>query len=346
MLTEKQFSQIKEELDNCQNPLFFHDDDADGLCSFLLLYRYKREGNELIVKARPVLDEKFIRIAQDHNPDKIFVLDVPMIKQEFADGCSVPIIWIDHHEPTDIEKVKSFNPRKDGDDNISTSSLCYNVVKQDSWIAGLGTIADWQIPTFISELARDYPGIFDEKLTRPEDALFSEKVGKLVKIIAFNLKGNMKDIKKAIGYLITIKGPKEILDNETEAARYLNKRYDKVNRIYENLKIEALKGQNDGLYLVHLYPTDELSLTKELSNELLYLVPDKIVLLGREKNGEIKASLRSSKHNIRDALQRALVGLQGYGGGHEHACGLNIKKEDFDKFLENFKAELRGRFFC
>ena len=51
-------------------------------------------------------------------------------------------------------------------------------------------------------------------------------------------------------------------------------------------------------------------------------------------------SLRSKEIIIRTVLEKALEGVQGYGGGHEHACGANVKKEDFDRFIENFKKQL------
>ena len=44
MLTNKQIEEIKEHLEKAQNPLFFYDNDADGLCSFLLLRRYLGRG--------------------------------------------------------------------------------------------------------------------------------------------------------------------------------------------------------------------------------------------------------------------------------------------------------------
>ncbi|MEK9185033.1 MAG: hypothetical protein AAB866_02620 [Patescibacteria group bacterium] len=44
MLTEKQINEIKEHLEKAQNPVFFYDNDPDGLCSFLLLQRYIDDG--------------------------------------------------------------------------------------------------------------------------------------------------------------------------------------------------------------------------------------------------------------------------------------------------------------
>jgi len=46
MLTETQINEIKEHLEKAQNPLFFFDNDNDGLASFLLLRRYIDRGRE------------------------------------------------------------------------------------------------------------------------------------------------------------------------------------------------------------------------------------------------------------------------------------------------------------
>jgi hypothetical protein len=55
----------------------------------------------------------------------------------------------------------------------------------------------------------------------------------------------------------------------------------------------------------------------------------------------MKCSIRGSeKGNIPAALEKALVGIDGYGGGHEYACGACIKVDDFPRFIENMKKEL------
>ena len=111
MLTNKQYQQIKDELDNCQNPLFFFDDDPDGLCAFLLLYRYAKEGHGFVVKTHPKLDIRSLPKIEQFDADKVFILDVALVDQDFLDGCKVPAIWIDHHRPVERNKVRHFNPR-------------------------------------------------------------------------------------------------------------------------------------------------------------------------------------------------------------------------------------------
>ena len=110
-LSKAQITQIRDHLDNCKNPLFFFDDDQDGLCSFLQLYRYKKEGKGIIVKTTPKLDSIFVGKVREYQPDKVFILDVAVVEQDFLDEMKVPVIWVDHHGPFERSNVKYFNPR-------------------------------------------------------------------------------------------------------------------------------------------------------------------------------------------------------------------------------------------
>ena len=94
--------------------------------------------------------------------------------------------------------------------------------------------------------------------------------------------------------------------------------------------------------LVFIYPDDKMSLTGELSNELLYKFPDKVIIVGRKKNEEVKMSIRSKNIVISSILEKALIGLEGYGGGHECACGANVKEID----LNLLKRMILGLIIC
>ena len=63
-------------------------------------------------------------------------------------------------------------------------------------------------------------------------------------------------------------------------------------------------------------------------------------MICREKGDEYKCSIRSSKINLKPIVEKSLIGLEGYGGGHEQACGLNIKKHHFDEFMDRFRKEI------
>ena len=48
-------------------------------------------------------------------------------------------------------------------------------------------------------------------------------------------------------------------------------------------------------------------------------------------------SLRSGKIKVLPILEKALKDVNGYGGGHLYAAGANVKKEDFQKFIDKIK---------
>jgi nanoRNase/pAp phosphatase (c-di-AMP/oligoRNAs hydrolase) len=157
-------------------------------------------------------------------------------------------------------------------------------------------------------------------------------------IISFNLKGTVSESMKCVKILTRIEHPDEILKQKSSRGKLIWKKYQHYNKEYESIKND-IKSKED-ILLVHVYQDNKTSYTKEMSNELLYRHPEKIIVLGREKSGEIKISLRSASKPLAPALKKALEGIEGYGGGHLLACGANIKKDDFDRFLENLRVEL------
>jgi len=146
-LTKKQLKEIKKQLDNCKKPLIFFHDDPDGVCSFIQFYSYIGDGKGVIVKSRPLIDMKFLRKVQEYEPDKIIVLDIAQMEQDFVAQAAAPILWIDHHGPQEIHDVKYFNPRlSNPKDNSCVSQITYDAVKKNLWIAAVGTVGDMQWP--------------------------------------------------------------------------------------------------------------------------------------------------------------------------------------------------------
>jgi single-stranded DNA-specific DHH superfamily exonuclease len=291
-----------------------------------------------------MIDEKFLRRVEEYSPDKVFILDCPIVEQEFLDEVKVPVVWVDHHAPLKRDKVLYFNPRKNDDkDNSSVTENCYGVVEQDLWIGMIGGVGDWQLPSFTKEFAEKYPDLFGKKVNVPEKALYETKVGELVKIFSFILKGASGHVMECIKILTRIEDPYEITNQTTPRGKYIYRRYLRVNEAYQALLEEALKTKADKNILLFTYLDNKTSFTKELSNELLYRNPRKIIILGREKSGEMKLSLRSKKHKLPALIEKALVNVKGYGGGHEHACGSCVKVEDFERFIQQFKDAIASK---
>ena len=345
MLTPTEVKKIKDELKTCTRPLFFFHDDPDGLASFVLCYRFVQEGRGLPVKAYPRITIEFARKVEEYGADKVFVLDVAMVDQEFIDAVKVPIIWIDHHTLLERENVLYFNPQRRGV-NVPTPVLIWQVIgedrPQDLWIAVTGSIGDWYFPPFAKEYQEKNADLLPAECTTVQEAYFSTPIGRLVKVFSFILKGHMTMVMQSIKTLTRLEDPREILFQTTSRGSFLYRKYESVNEDYEKLLVEAKQHVTDDKLFLFIYHDDKLSLTKDLANELLYLLKDKIVILGRERNGEMRCSLRApEKIQLSKALEHALVGIQGYGGGHEQACGAAIKKEDFETFIANLRKELK-----
>jgi len=345
MLTNKDFELIREELDFCHNPLIFFHDDPDGLCSFLLLYRYKQAGHGIPIKTDPKVDEKFLRKVEEYNPDKIFIVDLNYVSQEFVDGSKKPIVIIDHHTPIKVNNAKYFNPRTTTPDkHMPTSQICYQAVQQDLWIAMCGIIGDWFLPEELAEkFIEEYPGLLDKNIKEPDFALFETEISKVIRMMQFSLKGNTDKVKKNIKVWTRIKDPYEILEKKTPQSVFLYKHFELVNKEYQSILKDAESKAEDG-FLIYTYPKMRISLSGELSNELLHRHKDKIILIARKKEHEYKCSLRSPEQiNIKKALDNALVGTNGYGGGHEHACGATVPIEQFEVFVAKLKDEVQDQ---
>ncbi len=344
-LEKSDIEKIQEQLSLSKKPLFFFHDDPDGLCSFLLLYRRVGEGKGIIVKTTPLIDHRFLGKVEEYSPDRIFIVDIANVDDEFIDTVKQQIVWIDHHGPypKDQPNIMYFNPRlKDKANNIPASSLCYQAVQENAWIAAVGTVGDWMMPDFIEQLKEEHPDLIDKPYESPQDILFTTRLGKLAKIFSFVLKGTTREAMRYVKVLTRIKEPQEILDKTTPQGKFVYKRFEKINREYEKILAQAEKNLSDDTILLYTYYEDNMSFTGDISNELIYRHPEKVVIVGRIKSGEVKCSLRSSKTNISEILEMALSKVSGYGGGHEKACGACIKEEDFNQFIADFRQELKG----
>lgn len=343
-LTEKEYEQIRDELDHCQNPLYLFHDDPDGLCSFLLFYKYKLEGNGIIVKATPIIDAKYLKKVEEYNPDKIFILDIADVTQEFIDSVRVPIIWVDHHGPYERNRIKYFNPRNhDIKNNPPVSYMNYFVVEENEWISLAGMVSDWFLPgkRETDGLSKRHPKLLPKGVYKPEEALFTTEVGKLARIMSFILKGSHSDAKKYVKVMTRIKTAEEILEQTTPKGKYIYKKYDKINKDYQAILSEAKKKVTKSKFLVFEYNEDRMSFTSDIANELLFRYPNKIILIARNKSGQMKCSMRAANYNLPPLIEKSMVGLDGRGGGHEHAAGVVVNVDDFEQFMKNMKEEVK-----
>jgi len=165
MLTQNQINEIKEHLEKAQNPLFYYDNDCDGLCSFLLLRRYIGRGKGVAVRSFPELDAQYARKARELNADYVFILDKPVVSRDFVeeiDRLQLPLVWIDHHNVSspDLKEFKNlfiYNPTKNKEKSEEPVTYwAYQIAKrkEDIWIAVIGCIFDHFVPDFYLEFKK------------------------------------------------------------------------------------------------------------------------------------------------------------------------------------------------
>ncbi|HYD02730.1 MAG TPA: DHH family phosphoesterase [Alphaproteobacteria bacterium] len=357
MLTKKELIELREELVSSKKLLVFFDGDADGCSSFLLYYRFAKNYAEdlkgIIVSPSELKDEVFVDIAKNYEPDKIFILDKPMVSQDFIDSVKRPMIWLDHHPLQKRSGIRYYNPLKHPSkgfqngkpDSRPTTYWAYKTIEndrpQDLWIAMTGCISDWFVPEFYKEFSEKYPDLLPKKLKikNPGDVLYGSKLGILCKVVNFILKYPANEAMTSVKILSRIEDPREILNQSTPAGKYLYKQYAEVNRYYEEIRSSVKVDKKNKLLLV-IYE-GKYSIGADLSTDLKYHNPKKIVLIAKIKNGNYVCSFRSEVYDVRSILEKALVGIDGYGGGHRFACGGSIKVDNWEKFLDNFKNELK-----
>lgn len=340
MLIQKQIIEIREHLEKSQRPLFFFDNDADGLCSFLLLQRFIGRGKGVPIKGSPENMDDYLRKVSELNADSIFILDKPIVSREFlenVDKLGVAIIWIDHHE-NDLKDIPDFvnyyNPLlNELKNNEPTTYLCYQVSqkKEDMWIATLGCISDGFIPEFYPEFRKEYPDLSIEA-DSAFDIFYKSTIGKILKLFSFGLKDRTTNVMNMLRFLIKVRSPYEILEEGKENYT-MHKRFKEISQKYEKLREKIKKINKDGKLLFFQYSGD-MSMSSDLANELSYKNPEKFVLVAYVKGDKVNISGRGN--DIRKYVLKVIEGLEGArGGGHENAVGAQVRINDIDEFRNN-----------
>ncbi len=343
MLTQTQIKEFRKYLKEAKNPLFFFDDDPDGLCSYLILKKYIDKGKGAVLKTTSVLDVNLHHKVEEYNPDVIFILDVPIVSQEFIDRCDAPIIWLDHHSPIKRKNVKYFNPMLKSNKTVPTTYMAYKITEEKELFLGtLGSIADWYLPEFAKEFSKKYPDILPSKLKTPPEAIFDSKLGEIINIFSLSLKTSTSKVHRIANLLLKIDDPYELIEGKTSRSKFILREVGVLLSDYDKMMkyVEKQKPSKDKLFIIEL-PKSKNSHISTISNYLIYKHPTKIIISVRKKEDRIMMSLRSQGINIRDPLTKALEELDGFGGGHENACGASININQFEEFIKKFKEYLK-----
>ena len=347
MLSKKQVSEIQEHLEKAQNPIFFFDNDPDGLCSFLLLQRFIKRGFGIPIKSFPDMNVEHFRRVNELNADYIFILDKPVVSREFFEevkAFNIPIVWIDHHKTDQAfvpDYVHYYNSAltKTKKKNEPVTYLCYKIAnkKDDLWIAVAGCISDHFVPDFYSDFQKIYPDL-SFKSKEPFDIFYRSGIGTVAKMFSFGLKDTITNVVKMMKFLSVVKTPYEVLE-EGKNNHEMHYKFKQITKKYSYLIDKAKSLVSDDKILFFQYSGD-LSISSDLSNELSYLFPDKVIIVVYIMGIKANISVRGNK--IKNLFLKAIEGIEGAtGGGHENAVGGQLKVEDIVRFRENMEKLYR-----
>jgi len=341
MLTDKQIEEIRGHLERAQNPLFFFDNDNDGLMSFLLLRRFIGRGKGVAIRSFPDLNVSYYRRVKELNPDYIFILDKPIVSEEFFEKAkedNIPVVWIDHHqtEQRDRGEIGYYNPVYVDGNNEPVSYLCYKIsnVKEDLWLAIVGCVSDSFIPEFYDEFFKMYPDLGKKNPKSAFDLLYNSEIGKIARVLDFSLKDTTTHVVGMLKFMMNVNGPMDVLE-ENNKTRHIFERYNEINSRHQMLMEKARREVKGNL--IYFQYGGNLSLSANLANQLSYEFPDKVIVVVY-LNGDIaNISLRGS-NDIRSLTLSAIEGIEGAtGGGHTNATGAKMvvdKLPEFKKRIE------------
>ena len=352
MLTPKQIKEIREHLDKAGNPIFFFDNDPDGLCSFLLLQRYCEKGKGVPIKSFPEMDASYFRKVDELNSDYIVILDKPIVSKSFfeeAEKRNIPVVWIDHHE-TQSQKnyfvpefINYYNPILNKDkSNEPVTFLSYNIIpearrNEDLWIAVIGCISDKFVPDFYLNFNKKSPDLGIES----NDAFniyYGSRIGKVARILSFALKDRTTNVINMIKFLVQVKDPYEVLE-ESSKNHSMHYRFKQIDNKYQKLLRKAEEVEKSSNKLLFFQYGGDLSISADLSNELSYRFPKKFVVVVYITG--IKANISARGKNIKEFILKSISGLENAsGGGHDDAVGAQIKVEDLERFRNNLSELL------
>jgi len=348
MLNKSQTIEIREHLEKAQNPLFFFDNDNDGLISFLLLRRFIDRGKGIAVKGSHNLSKTYFKRINELKPDYIFILDIPSVEKEFlemAEKEGLPVVWIDHHDVKigkevplmDNSLFNYYNPFHNDKTNEPVAYLCYKITnqKQDMWLAIIGCISDYYLPDFYNEFEEKYPELSKKNPKTPFDVFYDSEIGKIARILDFSLKDTTTNVVNLMKFMMKVKGPMDILE-ENSSTKQILKRYNEINLKYQNILRKARKVI--GNKMIYFQYGGDLSLSANLANQLSHEFPEKIIVVIYLSTDTANISLRGRDIDIKKVTLEAIKNIPGaIGGGHKHATGARMNISDLLLFRERIE---------
>ncbi|MEK6858782.1 MAG: DHH family phosphoesterase [Nanoarchaeota archaeon] len=343
MLTNAQLADLRERLERSQNPIFIYDNDADGLCSYVLLRRFLGRGKGMAVRTHPDIDAGYARKALSLGADLVIVLDCPFLGDAFVEElvkASIPLLWIDHHVVDSPHyahaHVTSFNPARSTKPSAEPVTYwCYKTTQrtEDMWIALMGCVADHYLPSFAQTFGNVYPEFWKQGIRKPFEAYYDSELGTLARALGFGLKDSVSHVVYLQNFLIGCSSPQLMLAELSSTSSFAET-YVRLKKRYDALIAEALASPYDTVVFYQYSGT--LSISSELANELSYRFPKQYTVVAYVNAGVCTMSIRGT--NVKKILESLLPHFESStGGGHPDAVGARIRADDIGRFREAFE---------
>lgn len=346
MLSQERLQALKGLLHSAHMPVFLCDNDADGLCSFLIARRALGIGEGIPVRTYPSIDPAYVDRAVGYGADMLIVLDKPLLSEAFVAKVretGLPLLIIDHHVVPQADwakvydKCQVFNPALEtpGSDE-PVSCIVYRALgrKEDIWLAGAGCIADHYLPDFWKELVTQYPE-YAHPIASPFEGYYETELGQVAQAFNFGLKDSVSAVKKLIAHLIRCTGPGEVL-GERAPASFVTK----VSTLRTALEkhVQDAGSPTEGV-LVYQYG-GATSMSADIANLLSYRSPAVIVSVIFVNGSTGNVSLRGKQ--VKAVFERILPEFpSASGGGHPDAIGARLVADDVPRFIARLREEVR-----
>ncbi len=171
--------------------------------------------------------------------------------------------------------------------------------------------------------------------------MYLTEIGKAVRMLNFGLKDTTTNVVNLIRFLTKAKTFYDIYE-ESPQTRQLHKRYSQLQEIYQkNMEKTRSQISPNSKILFYTYSGDT-SMSAELSNELRFKHPERIIIVAYKNIKQDKVSISLRGENIRNILLKILEKIpEATGGGHDKACGARIPIDKLDDFKRELEEEVK-----
>ncbi|MBA7634036.1 hypothetical protein ES703_41610 [subsurface metagenome] len=110
------------------------------------------------------------------------------------------------------------------------------------------------------------------------EILYKSQIGKIARIFSFALKDRTTNVINMLRFLIKIKTPYEVLEKNNKNYT-MHDRFSQIDAKYQKLLKKAIALEKASGKILFFQYSGDLSISSDLSNELSYLFPKKIIVV-------------------------------------------------------------------